>query len=161
MSSSTSIHIGSYLVCKQKILHTHTIHRNTCPRDASHHVTEYNNFCATCGDKTTLVSAASGAVYLSLYDVSCGLVTRHRVDRDFINHEFQWFPSSWIGGVEPGHEIVGFRMKALKADHGAIHEMSLLQQGFTSPPQDMLDRLKQIVEYESIQVKSGVIISVD
>jgi hypothetical protein len=52
-------------------------------------------------------------------------------------------------------------MQELKADHGTVREMSLQLTGFTSPPQDMLDRLKQIVEYESIEVKSGVIISID
>jgi hypothetical protein len=52
MSKSTSVHIGAYLVCKQKVLQFQTMHRNTCPRDATHPVTEYSNFCSTCGDKT-------------------------------------------------------------------------------------------------------------
>lgn len=158
-STITTIHIGCYLVCKQQVIVGDPHVRMGCPKSTDHRVMRDGHFCPTCGTLTELISTPSTS-YRSLCDI-VNQYTRACAEVDFLGQNFQHIPSAWIDYNRPGYEIVGYRMRPFDGDYGRMYTVDVVQSGFTSPPQDVIDQLIEIVGYEHVEIKFGVLVSVD
>jgi hypothetical protein len=156
MSIETQVSVGTYLICKQRAEFGKREEFVHCSRNESHHVEESFKFCPECGAVVRSGVRGEDPAPVALTDFLCQERPISEQDLDWLSKNF----SSVFTGVAPeGHEIVTYDpgTKFLSGDTESCTEIDTSE--FVVPTYAIVDQLKSIVGYSSVEVKFGVIVT--
>ena len=153
MSTSTSIYVGYYIVAGMKpIFRTEMdVH---CDRDGKHKIKGDEDFCPKCGSKVVEVPVEI-ASFQSMVDVVEHIV--YDEDLRFLEENFCVLDTGCVS-----EEILTIESlnQYVDGDMSGITELPDPVERINRQPLPDLTRLQRIVEYESVELKYGVIVSI-
>lgn len=161
MGTNTGLHVGYYIVAKMKKIMV-TEKDVQCSHNPKHHIKGDENFCGKCGAKVVDVSIEVRS-FLSLRDVESlqtNAITSME-DLVFLQDNFSGIVGEWVGFDKEGYERVALNdfSEYVDCDNEGVHE---LPDPYTDERRGLpdLDRLQRIMQYESIELKWGALVSV-
>lgn len=157
MTIETQVSVGTYLICKQRSEPGPTEEVVRCSRIAWHDVEDHHNFCPECGaivQRTLKTGNTSG--YVALHDFLC---QEHSISEQDLNWVSDNFGTVFTGVAQEGHELVTYNpgTKFISGNLESCTEIDTSE--FVVPTPAIVDRLKSIVGYLSVEVKFGVIVT--
>jgi uncharacterized protein YqkB len=162
MSISTSIHVGYYIIAKLKpIFRTETDVQ--CSKKAEHKLKGDEDFCPKCGSKVVEVTReeANFQSMLNVLTSDDSPLVISDDDRAFLEDEFCVLDGEYINQFAD-EEILTVEALNQYVD-GDMPWITELKDPYTDENRAMLpdlNRLKTIMEYESMELKWGVIVSI-
>jgi hypothetical protein len=167
MSTSSQVYVGPYLYCKRRIDAVKTPTR-VCENDESHQIT-IANFCPQCGNRIVEIEI-DGNDTRSFYWTICDDDYKGHipVDRQALIKYFSPVDNYNIGDVNDDEDIthdfltideLGIYIDGVESS-ARVHTQNQFKNLAKHPSQEMIDLLQQYMEYESIEIKYGVLVSV-
>ena len=167
MSVSRSVYVGPYLVCKHKAFSIKETAKR-CPTSIKHRPAENGGeFCPKCGTRF-VTEVFYGVEWRGARDLfyNTGEPWTDNipaVDQNILTSYFNFISTEWIGGKD-GYDYLTISNSGVSvdADNEGVHVFTPEETlALTQPPnQDMIDLLQQYLEYESIEVKFGALVSI-
>lgn len=159
MGTSTTVHIGCYLVCTMSVQQV-DVETHVCSHNGRHKVSESDRFCSKCGH-AVVRQVSQQPTYQTIDDFFNGEVIAPESDLEFLHEAFSFVPSEWVGFNAEDKEIVLFdrSVVSIDGDCDGVHEIDWFETP-TRPTDDEIERLMSIVGYTDVQVKFGALVSI-
>lgn len=162
MSTSTSILVGYYIVAKMKpIFRTEMDVR--CDRDGKHKIKGDEDFCPKCGSKVVEVPVEVAGFQSTLSLTWGDDVPREISDEDWAFLTGNFGLVNFESSSAPADEeilTIGVLTQYVDGDMSGITELPDPVERINRQPLPDLARLQRIMEYKSVELKYGVLVSI-
>lgn len=163
---TTTFVFGTFLVCKtttKDVVINDAVLRKVCPTNEKHDTSSTDEFCRKCGAK--LVEREMPEVEKDNFSALMIIHGLTYVDVALSKKDEAWLDKNadkFVRGYETpfGEDCDVFLFDCEEMDSQDEQQFMKTDFKFKQPPQELIDRLKRIVEYKDIKVKTGVFVRV-
>lgn len=170
MSTNTVVYIGYYLLAKKS---SQDIVRKElrCSKTLKHKATPGNLFCGTCGSKL-IVADVKDQQHISFaplqYEEYEDVMENYAMSPELTKEDYETFretfehiSSEWVGMGDDEAEvlIVTNHCVDVEADYESVHTIPT-PRALSDELFDIIDRLKVCMQYKSLELRYGALVSV-